>query len=134
MTKLLQNKASNVQNRYKMNVKIYMKLEGNLIDKSLFQSLTLNNNDISTPAHIRPLQTGSAVVLSRLRCLHSNECEGAINHLTTSGGGSGRRVASRPLPLEHWTTTHSTRQGDRAGERDILTSHGEVGGSREGDL
>ena len=70
--------------------------------------LTLNT-DVHSTAHSGALQTGSAGVLSSLRCPHSTECEGTGDHLTTSGGGSWGRDVSRPCPLEHWTATHCTR-------------------------
>ena len=100
-------------------------------------SLTLNGNvhrsECNTDSPIGTLHTGSAGILSSLRCPHSTECEGTGDHLTTSGGVSWGQGDSRPHPLEHWSTAHCTRQSDRAGERDRLTRHGGGGGGRQGN-
>ena len=92
--------------------------------------LTLNS-DIQSSAD-RPTENGSAGVLSSLRCCYSTECEDTGHLLSTSGGGSWGRSYSRLLPLEVWSTSYSSRQSDRAGESDRVSSH-DGGGGRGGE-
>ena len=80
-------------------------------------------------------ESGSAGVLSSLRCIYLTECEVTGGCLSTSGGVSwGRSYSTRPFPLEIWSTSYSIRQSDRAGEGDRLSSHHRGGGrGGEGD-
>ena len=76
-------------------------------------------------------ESGSAGVLSSLRCCYITECEVIRGHLSTSGGVS---CYSRSHPLEA-CTSYSSRQSDRAGESDSVSSHdggGGRGGERDG--
>ena len=45
-------------------------------------------------------ESGSAGVLSSVRCCYSTECEETGHLLPTSGGGGGCRSHTRPLLLE----------------------------------
>ena len=92
--------------------------------------LTLSS-DIHSSAD-RPIEGGSAGVLSSLRCCYSTECEDTGHLLPTSGGVSWGRSYSRPFPLEIWSTSYSSRQSDRAGESDRVSSH-DGGGGRGGE-
>ena len=80
-------------------------------------------------------ESGSAGVLSSLRCCYITECEVIRGHLSTSGGVSWCRSFSRSHPLDVWSTSYSSRQSDRAGESDSVSSHdggGGRGGERDG--
>ena len=78
-------------------------------------------------------ESGSAGVLSSLRCRYFTECEDTGDCLSTSGSW-GRNYSTRHLPLEVWSTSYSIWQSDRAGESDRLSSHHKGGGrGGEGD-
>ena len=77
-------------------------------------------------------ESGSAGVLSSLRCCYITECEVTGGHLSTSGGVSWGRSYSRSHPLEAWSISYSSRQRDRAGESDSVSSH-DSGGGRGGE-
>ena len=79
-----------------------------------------SNNDSVTD---RTTESGSAGVLSSLRCCYLTECEVTGDHLPASGGVSCGRSYSRPFPLKVWSTSYSSRQSDRAGERDGVSGH-----------
>ena len=93
------------------------------------------NSDSQISADRGATESGSAGVLSSLRCCYSTECEDTGHLLPTSGGGSWGRSYSRPHPLEFWSNSYSSRHGDRAGESDRDSSHdggGERGGEEDG--
>ena len=107
--------------------------------QSLLSYITLSkrtlNSDIQSSADRSVSESGIAGVLSSLRCCYSTEFEDTGHLLPTSGGGSWGRSYSRPLPLEIWSTSYSSRQSDRAGESDKGSSHdggGERGGEGDG--
>ena len=93
--------------------------------------LTQNSNSCSF-SESGSTESGSAGVLSSLRCCYITECEVTGGHLSTSGGVSWGRSYSRPHPLEVWSTRYSSRQSDRAGESDSVSSH-DSGGGRGGE-
>ena len=96
--------------------------------------LTLHSNICGT-ADRGSTESGSAGVLSSLRCCYITECEVTEGHLSTSGGVSWGKSYSRSHPLEAWSTSYSSRQSDRAGESDSVSSHdggGGSGGERDG--
>ena len=96
--------------------------------------LTLNKNAHSAAvSYSCAFQTSNTGILSSLRCPHSTECKGTGDHLPTSRGFGWSWSVSRSHPLEHRTTTHCTREGDQAHERDKPTSHNEGCGGRDGD-
>ena len=82
--------------------------------------LTLNSD--SQRSADRATESGSAGVLSSLRCSYSTESQDTGHLLPTSGGGSWGRSYSRPLPLEVWSTSYSSRQSGRAGESERVSS------------
>ena len=90
------------------------------------------NSDIQNNADRRVSESGSAGVLSSLRCCYSAECEDTGHLLPTCGGVSWGRSYSRPFPLEVWSTSYSSRQSDRAGESDRVSSQ-DGGGGRGGE-
>ena len=95
--------------------------------------LTLNYNSQRSADRVAT-ESCSAGVLSSLRCCYSTECEDTGHVLPTSGGVSWGRSYSRSLPQEIWSTTYSSRQSDRAGESDRISSHDGGGGrGEEGD-
>ena len=107
--------------------------EKNNITKYIYltlSKLTLNSDSQSSTDR-GATESGSAGVLSSLRCCYSTECEDTGHLLPTSGGGSWGRSYSRPLPLEVLNTSYSSRQSDRAGESDRDSSH-DGGGERGG--
>ena len=112
--------------------------EKNNITKYLYftlSKLTLSS-DSQSSAERGATESGSAGVLSSLRSCYSTECEDTGHLLPTSGRGSWGRSYSRPLPLEVWSTSYSSRQSDRAGESDKGSSHdggGGRGGEEDGD-
>ena len=77
---------------------------------------TLNSNiDRGTD---RSIESGSAGVLSSLRCCYLTDCE-VTGDLPTN---------SRPHPPDVWSTSYSKGEKDRAGESDIVSSHDGRGG------
>ena len=104
--------------------------------QSLLSYITLSkrtlNSDIQSSADRGATESGFAGVLSSLRCCYSTECEDTGHLLPTSGGVSWDRSYSRPLPLEVWSTSYSSRQSDRAGESDRVSNH-DGGGGRGGE-
>ena len=91
----------------------------------------MHGNICSTAEH-GSTESGSADVLSSLRCCYITECEVTGGHLSTSGGVSWGRGYSRSHPFEAWSTGDSSRQSDRAGESDSVSSH-DGGGGRGGE-
>ena len=92
------------------------------------------NNDIQSSVDRGATERGRAGVLSSLRCCYSTECEDTGHLLPTNDGVSWGRSYSGPFPLEVWSTSYSSRQSDRAGESDKVSSHNEGGGRvGEGD-
>ena len=100
-----------------------------------WDELTLYSNIQCGSVDSGSTESGSAGVLSSLRCCYITECEVTEGHLSTSGGVSWCRSYSRSHPLEAWSTSYSSRQSDRAGEGDIVSSHdgGGGGGERDGN-
>ena len=97
----------------------------------LLEHLTMNSSgDVVTDGC--STESGSAGVLSSLRCRYLTECEVTGDCLSTSGGVSCGRDYSRSLPQEIWCTSYSGRQSDRAGESDSVSSH-DGGGGRGGE-
>ena len=93
--------------------------------------LTLNS-DSQISADRGATESGSAGVLSSLRCCYSTECEDTRHLLPTRGGVSWGRSYSRPHPLEIWSTSYSSRQSYRAGESERVSSR-DGGGGRGGE-
>ena len=107
------------------------------ITKCIFQLISklIYNNDIQHVINSVGTESGIAGILSSLRCCYSTECEDTGYLLPTSGGGSWGRSYSRSKPLKVWNTSYSSRQSDRAGEGERVSSHdggGGRGGERDG--
>ena len=103
------------------------------ITKCIFQLISklTYNNDIRHVINSVGTESGSAGVLSSLRRCCSTECEDTGHLLPTSGGVSWGRSYSRSKPLKVWNTSYSSRQSDRAGESDQVSSHDGGGGRGE---
>ena len=94
--------------------------------------LTLYSNIQCGTADRGSTESGSAGVLSSMRGCYITECEVTGGHLPTSSGVSWGWSHSRPHPLDVWGTSYSSRQSDRAGESDSVSSH-DGGGGRGGE-